>query len=169
MARITAVAGLVAAVVALIVSPGASAAPGLSPAYAVSGIETSIPTNNTSTFAGTAFGSGGDAALWRASVQHQPLSNCPFGTNTSCAITGGSFALTSFAGGHLAGTFVSGAVTPISQQAGCGKQVFRVTGGLATTAGSAAFAATLTHYRISFFGKCIPYFATITHGSLQLT
>jgi hypothetical protein len=168
MARITAAASLVAAVVALIVSQGASAASGLSSAYAVSGIETSIPTNNTSTFGGTAFGSGGDAALWQASVQHQSLSNCPFGSSTSCAITGGSFALSSFDGAHLAGTFVSGSVTPISQQAGCGKQVFAVTGALATTAGPAVFAATLTHYRVSIFGACIPYFATIS-GSLHMT
>lgn len=171
MARITAVAGLVAAVVALIVSPGASAATRLSSSYAVSGIETSFPTNNTSTFGGTALGSGGDAATWRASVQHQALSNCPFGSGRSCVITGGTFSLSSLDGAHLAGTFVSGqgSVTPISQQAGCGKQVFRVTGALATSAGPAAFAATLTHYRIALFGKCIPYFATITNGSLHLT
>jgi len=168
MARLTAVAGLVAVVVALIVSPGASAASGISSAYAVSGIETSIPTNNTSTFGGTAFGSGGDAALWQASVQHQALSHCPFGTSTSCAITGGSFSLSSFDGAKLAGTFVNGAVTPVSQQAGCGKQVFAVTGSLATTAGPAAFAARLTHYRVSIFGTCIPYFATIT-GSFRMT
>jgi len=171
MARITAVAGLVAAVVALIVSAGASAATGLSSSYAVSGIETSIPTNNTSTFAGAALGSGGDAALWQATVQHQALSNCPFGSGTSCAITGGTFSLSSSDGAKLAGAFVGGqgSVTPISQQPGCGKQVFGVTGALATSAGPAVFAATLTHYRISLFGTCIPYFATITNGALHMT
>ena len=168
MARIFAVTAAVAALAAAVVAQGAGAATGLSPAYAVSGIETSIPTNNTSTFGGTAFGTGGDAALWQASVQHQALSNCPFGTSTSCAITGGSFSLSSFDGAKLTGRFVSGAVKPVSQQAGCGKQVFAVTGSLATTAGPAAFAATLTHYRVSIFGTCIPYFATIT-GSFHMT
>jgi hypothetical protein len=171
MARITAVTGLVATVVALIVAGGASAATGLSSTYAVSGIETSFPTNNTSTFGGAALGSGGDAATWRASVQHQSLSNCPFGSNTSCAITGGTFSLSSFDGARLTGAFVpnQGTVTPISQQAGCGKQVFAVSGALSTSAGPAVFAAKLTHYRISLFGTCIPYFATITNGSLHLT
>ena len=168
MRRVLVIGALAAAVAAAVAVPGVGAATGVSPKYAVTGIETSIPTNNTSTFAGTALGSGGDAALWKASVVHQGLSNCPFGTSTSCAITGGTFALHSSAGGTLAGTFASGKVTPISQQAGCGKQVFGVTGSLATNQGPATFAATLTHYRISLFGTCVPYFATIK-GSVTLT
>jgi hypothetical protein len=167
----SAFAAVVAALAAVVVAPSAGAATGLSPAYAVTGIETSIPTNNTSTFGGAALGSGGDAAIWHASVQHQALSNCPFGSGTSCAITGGTFSLSSLDGAKLAGTFVNGqgSVTPIAQQPGCGKQVFGVAGALSTSAGPAAFSATLTHYRISFFGTCIPYFATITKGSLHMT
>lgn len=168
MVRISAVTGLAAVLAAVVLASGASAAPGLSTSYAIRGIETSFPTNNTSTFGGAAFGSGGDAALWQAAVQHQSLSNCPFGTSTSCAITGGTFSLHSTTGAQVAGTFANGSVTPISQQAGCGKQVFRVSGSLTTTAGPAAFAATLTHYRVSLFGTCIPYFATVT-GSFELT
>jgi hypothetical protein len=167
MRRFLLIGALAAAVSAAVAAPGVGAATGISDRYAVAGIETSIPTNNTSTFAGTALGSSADVALWKASVVHQALSNCPFGTGTSCAITGGAFSLTSSAGGTLAGTFANGKVTPISQQAGCGKQVFAVTGSLTTNQGPAAFAATLTHYRVSLFGACIPYFATIT-GSVRL-
>lgn len=59
-------------------------------------------------------------------------------------------------------------MTPISQQSGCGKQVYGVSGTVASTAGTGSFTATLTHYRTSVFGVCVPYFATIT-GSLRLS
>src|ERR1051326_7065376 len=168
MARILAFAGLVAALATLVAVPGASATTGLSTRYSLAGIETSIPTNNTSTFSGTAFGSSFDAAWWKASVVHQSLSHCPFGSGTSCAITGGTFALSSSTGAQLAGSFTGGTITPVFQAAGCGKQVFAVSGTLATTAGPGAFSATLTHYRTLLFGTCVPYFATVT-GSLHLS
>jgi hypothetical protein len=165
MLRFLAAAGLSAAL-AIAVVPGASAATGVSAKYRVTGIETSFPTNNTSTFGGSALGSSGDAALWSASVVHQSLSHCPFGTGTSCAITGGSFSLSSSSGAHVTGSFTGGTVTPVAQQPGCGTQVFAVAGTLATSAGPGSFTATLTHYRVSLFGACVPYFATIT-GSVQ--
>jgi hypothetical protein len=168
MSRTLAIAALAAAAALAVAVPGAGAATGISNAYAIAGTETSIPTNNTSTFAGGAVGSGGDLAQWRASVVHQALSNCPFGSGKSCLITGGTFALSNAAGGQLAGSFVSGGtVTPLSQQPGCGKQVFGVAGALATNHGPASFTATLTHYRTLFFGTCVPFFATIT-GSVHL-
>ena len=148
--------------------PGAAARTSVSSSYTIAGVETSIPTNNTSTFAGAALGSSGDAALWKASVVHQALSNCPFGSGASCAITGGTFALASSDGSTLAGTFnPGGTVTPISQQTPCGNQKFAVSGSLTTTSGPATFAATLTHFRASLFGACITYFATIK-GSVTL-
>jgi hypothetical protein len=168
MARILALAGLVAALAALAVAPGADAATGLSTNYTLAGIETSIPTNNTSTFAGTALGSSFDLATWRASVVHEPLSSCPFGSGTSCAITAGTFALKSTTGSQLSGSFTGGSVTPVSQAAGCGRQVFAVSGALATTAGPGSFSATLTHYRTLLFGRCIPYFATVS-GTLHVS
>jgi hypothetical protein len=167
MLRSVVLASLAAGFTIAFAVPGAAAATGLSSTYAVAGIETSIPTNNTSTFAGAAVGSGGDAAVWKASVVHQALSNCPFGSNTSCAVTGGTFSLTSSGGAQVAGTFTSGSVTPVSQQTPCGKQIFAVAGALATTNGPASFTARLTHYRTILFGTCITYFATIT-GSVQL-
>jgi hypothetical protein len=160
--------GLTVVVAITIAVSGAAAATGLSTVYVVAGVETSIPTNNTSAFAGAAVGSGGDTAVWKASVVHQALSNCPFGSNTSCAITGGSFSLSSSSGARLTGSFTSGSVTPVSQQTPCGKQIFGVAGTLATTSGPALFAATLTHYRTLLFGRCITYFATIT-GSVLLS
>lgn len=168
MLRSIGLTGLAVAFALAVSASGAAAASGVSARYAVAGIETSIPTNNTSTFKGGAIGSGGDVAIWNAGVVHQALSNCPFGSNTSCAITGGVFSLTSSSGARLTGSFTGGLVTPVSQQTPCGKQVFGVTGALATTSGPGSFTATLTHYRTLLFGTCITYFATIT-GSVLLT
>jgi hypothetical protein len=162
MRRFLALAGIAGS---LALAAAAPAAAGLSDSYLASGIETSIPTNNTSTFSGVAVGSQGDGALWKASVVHDPLSACPFGSGSSCAITGGTFSLTGPAGAAL-GTFTGGSVTPISQQEPCGMQLYGVAGTLATTNGNAAFNATLTHYRVFIFGRCITYFATIS-GSLH--
>jgi hypothetical protein len=167
MHRILGLVSVTAAVLmAAATASSAGAATGLSSVYVVAGVETSIPTNNTSTFAGGALGSSGDSAFWHASITHAALSSCPFGSTASCAITGGSFALTSSDGAQLAGSFTGGSVTPISQQTPCGKQVFGVSGALATTSGPATFTATLTHYRTFLFGTCVTYFATVT-GSLQ--
>jgi hypothetical protein len=167
MRRILVLSGLVVALAAAVGVPGAAATTGLSSRYAVAGVETPFPTATTGTFAGLALGSSGDGATWTATVDHQDLSNCPFGSGLSCTITGGTFALQSLDGAQLAGSFMNGgSVTPASQQAGCGKQVFAVSGTLATTSGTASFTATLTHYRV-FFGRCITYFASIK-GSLQL-
>jgi hypothetical protein len=166
MLRTLALAGVCALIATAVAAPAGATTSGVSSAYTVAGIETSIPTNNTSTFAGSALGSSLDTALWRASVVHDPLSGCPFGSGTSCTITGGSFSLTSSSGAQISGAFVGGTITPVAQQAPCGKQVFAVTGTLDTTSGLAAFAATLTHYRALLFGTCITYFATIT-GAVQ--
>jgi hypothetical protein len=166
MPRILVLAGLAAALAGAVAAPG-GAMTAISTAYTVAGIETSIPSNNTSAFAGAALGAGGDGAVWKASVVHQALSNCPFGSNSSCAITGGSFSLSSSDGAQLAGSFTSGSVAPVSQQTPCGNQSYGVTGTLATTSGPASFIATLTHYRTLLFGTCVTYLATIT-GSLKL-
>jgi hypothetical protein len=161
-----AVTGLSVVVATAVVGLGAAATRGVSSAYAVAGIETSIPANNTSRFAGSALGSSGDAGVWKASVVHEALSGCPFGSGTSCAITGGSFSLSSSSGGQVSGAFTGGTVTPVSQQTPCGKQIFGVSGALSTTSGPASFTATLMHYRTLVFRACVTYFATIT-GSVQ--
>lgn len=168
MARVAVFAGLIASLVAALAVSGAGASSGLSSTYVLAGIETAFPTGSTSTFGGAAVGAGGDVGKWKASVVHASLAHCPFGSGSSCAITGGAFSLSTNSG-QLAGNFVSpGFVTPISQQSGCGKQVYGVSGTVASAAGTGSFTATLTHYRTSVFGVCVPYFATIT-GSLHLS
>jgi hypothetical protein len=147
-------------------STGAAGIP-LSSTYLIGGVETSVPTNGTSRFAGVAFGAGGDAARWRAAVVHEPLSRCLARPAASCAITGGSFSLTSSSGRRIAGSFADGAIAPRSQRPGCGAQSFRVSATLATAAGPGSVAGTLTHYRARFLGACVPYFATIV-GSVRL-
>jgi hypothetical protein len=164
MRRLLVAVGLLAVLASLVAVPGAQATGTLSGSYSVAGIETGFPTNSTSSFAGGALGSDGDPGAWKASVVHQSLSNCPFGSGTSCAITGGSFSLTTLTGDDVGGTFTGGTVTPASQGTSCGNQVFSVAG---TLSGSASFTATLTHYRKQIFGICVTYFATIS-GSLQL-
>jgi hypothetical protein len=159
--------GLCVVAVTAVVSQAAGATTGISPAYAIAGAETSIPTNNTSTFAGSGLGSSFDAAFWMARDVHEPLSDCPFGSSTSCTISpGGSFALTSSTGAQVAGVFTGGTITPVSQQTPCGRQIFSVVGTLSTTDGPGAFTATLTHYRALLFGTCVTYFATVT-GSVR--
>jgi hypothetical protein len=165
--RFVSVTGLAALLAAAVVGAGGAATRSVSASYSAVGVETSIPTSNTSPFAGTAIGSSGDAAVWTASVVHQPLSACPFGSGASCAITGGSFSLTSSSIAHVTGSFTGGTVTPVTQQAPCGKQVFAVDGTLSTTSGAASLTATLTHYRTSILGTCVIYFATIS-GSLKV-
>ena len=56
----------------------------------------------------------------------------------------------------------------------CDKQVFVVTDGLngvdtgASNSGTGSLTVQLTHWRVSLFGHCITYFATVS-GTLDLT
>jgi hypothetical protein len=138
--------------------PAAAAA--TSSAYNVSGIELAA-TSTQGTFAGTAHGSEGDSAVWKAVVQHQALSSSCLATG--CAISsGGSFSLLNNQLSTITGSFTGGSVTLVGQAPGCGRQEFDVVGNLATTAGAGVFDVTLTHYRVQLFGSCITYFATVS-------
>lgn len=161
MRRILTTLSLAAA--ALVFTAVASAAP--SPVYQLGGIETAVPQGNVSPFAGLALGSTGDRATWQASVEHDALSNCAT-PGTACAITGGTFSLTSNNGTQLAGTFMSGAITLSSQAPGCGRQVFAVTAAAWTDTGPQDFAGVLTHYRFPFRGQCRTIVATV-QGTLS--
>jgi hypothetical protein len=156
MRRIVTILSLAAA--ALVFAAAASAAP--SPVYQLGGIETAVPQGNVSPFAGLALGSTGDRATWQASVEHAALSGCTT-LGTTCAITGGTFTLTSNNGSQLAGNFMSGAITPTSQAPGCSRQQFAVTGSLWTDTGPQDFAGVLTHYRFPFRGQCRTIAATV--------
>jgi hypothetical protein len=141
-----------------VLSPTAAAA--TSPGYAVSGIELAA-TSTQGTFAGSAQGSAGDHAIWKAVVQHQALSS---GCWTSgCAISsGGSFSLLNGQLSTISGSFTGGSIKLIGQAPGCGLQQFDVTGNLTTSAGAGLFHVTLTHYRVQLFGSCVSYFATVS-------
>jgi hypothetical protein len=142
------------AAAALAAASVATAAP--SPSYQVTGIETGLPQGEVSPFAGIATGSAGDRGFWQASVAHVPLVGC-----SSCAITGGTFSLTSNNGSRISGTFTGGAISLTSGAAACGQQQYAVNGSLSTSSGAMDFAGTLTHYRLMFRGTCRTLFATV--------
>lgn len=157
---------LLLAIAALALPAGASAAPS-STVFAISGNEYAF-TSTVGSFAGTGLGNAGDRALWNTSVQHDPLGSFPTYVN------GGSFQMvTSSPTGHVdsvTGTFVyhGGTITPIPPPGpGCRNQQFLVTGTLqdvstsTSSGGSGNFSATLTHYRISLFGRCVIYNARV--------
>jgi hypothetical protein len=156
-----------AAVVTALVAAGAGAS-AISSAYSVTGVEVAA-TSVEGTFVGTGAGTGGDTLLWKAVVDHTPLSTNPASPAT---ITGGSLAATSLGASGLAtlsGSFTGGTVAydpARSSSAPCGNQVYDVTGNLALASGSSTgtgtFQVYLTHYRISFFGSCITFAASVT-------
>jgi hypothetical protein len=84
---------------------------------------------------------------------------------SSCAITGGTFTLTSSNGSRLAGSFTGGAVALTSQAGGCGKQVYTVNANVSTPTGQEQFTGVLTHYRVGFRGTCTVLAASV-QGSL---
>jgi hypothetical protein len=163
MSRILALVATAAAVVSVVAS-SASARTVSIPRYLVTGIETSVPTGDTSTFAGTAFSLRTGWAKWNASVPHDSLTSCTTPSPTPCSQTldGGAFSLGSISGHFVAGgpiTLVSG--SPISCTS---TAVFDVLGGVALDVGgtgTTSFHVRLTHYQTKLFGQCIPYFATV--------
>jgi hypothetical protein len=69
---------------------------------------------------------------------------------------------------------VANGIAVASAPSQCDKQVFVVTDGLnavdtgASISGTGRLTVQLTHWRISLFGHCITYFATVS-GTLDLT
>jgi hypothetical protein len=158
MRRILFTGSIVAAALVFAASAGAAAAP--SPTYQVAGIEIGAPQNDVSPFAGAGTGSTGDRAFWRAGIAHAPLAGCA-NVGSSCAITGGTFTLTSSNGSRLAGSFTGGAVTLTSQADGCGQQVFTVNANISTPTVQEQFTGVLTHYRFAFRGTCTVLAASV--------
>jgi hypothetical protein len=155
---------LVVALLAALCALPATAVAAVSPSYTVSGVEVAATTTQ-GTFVGTAQGSTGDSAAWKAVVQHQELrSSC---WTTGCTITpGGSLSVVNDQLSTITGSFTGGSVTLISGASGCGIQTFHVVGNAATSVGARTFDVILTHYRVSIFGSCISYFATVS-GTLR--
>jgi hypothetical protein len=118
----------------------------------------------TTSFAGAAIGSAGDRGRWQASIGHDPLSACA-AVGASCAITGGTFALSSNNGSSITGDVTGGNVVLTSQAPGCGRQQFAVSASLSTTNGPEALTATLSLIRFQFRGTCTTLLALV-QGSL---
>jgi hypothetical protein len=167
-ARRTACAAAVLASAALVAVAAAWAA--ISPTYTVAGVEVAV-TPQEGTFVGVGTGSTGDKLVWKAVVGHTPLSTDPASPAT---VTGGSLTAASLFEDTitpLTGTFTGGTITfdpALSSSTACGKQVFDVSGTLALAGGSStgtgSFDVLLTHHRVSLFGRCITFAASV-HGA----
>jgi hypothetical protein len=163
LGRVT-LTGLLALVVAALVSSGAFAKTLATYDYNATGIETGVPTGSTSPFAGTALGPSG-FALWSTSVPHEPLNPC----GTTAITPGGSFTLAGTRGVRLSGTFVSGG--SVTAPAGfcdaggnppCVNETFTLNGLLTINGMGGTFVGTLTHFNAMLGGNCLTYFATIS-------
>jgi hypothetical protein len=154
--------------VALLVAGIAAAA--ISPSYNLNGFGAGSSATEDSFF-GSGAGSGGDRLLWRASIEHTPLSTDPA---APAEITGGSLSATSLGrggGGTIDATFTGGTVTldPDSSGRGmCGRQVFDVAGDLAYEGGTGSFTVQLTQQRIRFFNRCLTLLSNVS-GAPGLT
>jgi hypothetical protein len=156
--------GLIATVCVVFGSSAALAHTAATYSYNASGIETGVPTDNTSPFAGAAVGTRG-LALWNASVVHDPLDSC----GSTAIQPGGSFTLSGTGGVHLAGSFTGGAVVAPAGFCGggtsppCTNESFAINAFLTLNGTlSGEFKGTLTHLSTMLGGSCVTYFATIS-------
>lgn len=144
--------------------------------YMLAGAETRA-TSVVGTFVGGAMGSQPGGMLWKAVVQHTPLTRK---AESPALITGGGETLKVWSGERFSEatrSFTGGTIAYAgdrSSSSACGQQVFRVNATLAGTkadevAGDGGLLHVyLTHHRKSIFGRCITYAASV-RGSLRLT
>ena len=162
------IAAALTAVVVLAAATGASAANAPSPSYQVSGIATVTPQGTTTWLGGFATGSTGDRGFWQASLTTGPLSGCST-LGSSCAVTGGTFALNSSNQSQVAGSFFAGSVTLTAQAPGCGRQQFTVDGvGTTSDGDELTLTAVVTRFRLSFRGACIALPGATVAGSVSV-
>jgi hypothetical protein len=148
-------------VVGFFASVPTGAAADVSNTYSVNGVEV-YATSTQGNFLGAGEGSSGDYAIWYATVIHQPLDvSCYSSAGPGCAVTGGSFYLSATIGDTITGTFAGGSITLVAQATGCGNQEFHVVGALTTSHGAGTFDVALDHHRVSIFGRCVTYAATV--------
>jgi hypothetical protein len=164
MPRILTIGPIVA--VALVLAGAAVAAPMPSPSYALTGVATGGAQGPLDPLAGVARGTTGDRAAWEANVGHAPFAACAT-IGSSCALTGGSFTLTSNTGSALAGTVIGGSLTLTAQPDRCGTQVFAVTALISTPGALEQFTGELTQHRAPIRGTCTVVVATV-QGTLAL-
>jgi len=128
----------------------------------VAGVEEPGQSDTGGTFVGIA--RGPLPGVWRVTVDHRPLAAAIGG---SARVTGGSFGLTTLAGGdirHIAGTVqaAGGTIVTRATGAGCRNQTYAVVGGLTTLSGRRwRLAVTLTHHRLLLLGRCLTIGATV--------
>jgi hypothetical protein len=166
MMRRSMFAAALTAVVALAAATGAGAANAPSPSYQVAGIAFGAPQGTTTSLVGTATGSTGDRAFWRASLVTEPLSGCST-VGSTCAVTGGTLVLNSRNGSQVTGSFDNGSVTLTAQAPGCGTQQFAVNADIGTADNEMNLSAVVTQYRLSFRGTCFALGASV-QGSLTV-
>jgi hypothetical protein len=156
------------ALAAALALPGGALAK-VSGSYSVAGIEV-WATVTVGTFVGTAVGSDGDLATWQASIAHTPETQ-PVGY-----ITGGYARLITNDLTRVRGNFTSGSLRLVDDGPGdCGDLTHRVRARLtgvtrsdSPKVGTGWFIGKLIHFRVSIFGRCIPYSATAT-GTISLS
>jgi hypothetical protein len=150
MPRILTIGPIVAAALALAGAAFAAATP--SPSYDLTGVATGGAQGALSALGGAARGSSGDHAVWEASFGYAPAACAAVGS--SCALTGGTFTLTSNNGSALAGTIMGGRLTLTAQPDRCGTQAFDVTALVSTLTALEQFTGQLTQHRAPFRGVC---------------
>jgi hypothetical protein len=141
---------LVAVVAAVVFAIPATTASAGSYSDDFTGIEVPPISSTLGTFSGVAV--GGLAGGWYAQIEHAPLSS-----GTTVPITGGSLTLRTLTGRTIAAGVTGGTVSVTNPGAGCTKQTFAVK----ATLSDGSFSGTLTHYRVSIFGNCIIYAASL--------
>jgi hypothetical protein len=158
---------LAAALLAALAMP-ATAQAAVSRSYSFSGYEV-WATSTVGTFAGTATGSSGDLATWRAAIEHTVV------VSPTGEITGGYAELLTSDLTRVRGTFSKGTLTLVSEGSGsCGTLTHEVEGKLVNVVrsdtgavGKGKLKGILTHYRISLFGQCFAYSAS-ARGTISL-
>lgn len=164
----TVLAGVVTGL-ALVVLPAAAVAAPASETFDIQGAEIAF-TSTRGTFIGYGEGSANEGSAWKAVVDHTPLSSQPV------VITGGRFSMGTASlapsADFVVGAFTGGTITEINPGIGCTKQTFRVSGTVGnvststTSGGTGLFDVVLSHHRMSVFGRCVTYAATVS-GSVD--
>jgi hypothetical protein len=159
---------LVAVLVAALALPATTQA-AVSRSYTFNGYEV-WATSTVGTFVGTARGSAGDLAAWRAAIEHT-VEISPTGE-----ITGGYAELRTSDLTLVRGDFAPGGkLRLVSEGSGsCGNLTHEVKGNLVDVVrsdtgavGTGRLVGTLVHYRTSILGRCVNYSAS-ANGKITL-
>jgi hypothetical protein len=159
-------AAVSAVAAAFVIAAGAAAANAPSSSYTLTGFALGSPQGTTAFLAGSATGSSGDRAFWRATVTSASLTSCAT-LGSVCSVTGGSVALTSNNGARLNGSVLNGTVSLTGQAAStCGQEQYTYDAAVTAADGTSwTLAAVVTERRFAFRGRCLALGASV-QGSL---